>query len=470
MIDQFRTFMASLGRGSKTPSSLPMPHGGAAHSGAGLSPRARARSGVATPLVAPGKVANEAAAAPLPRPEQSARRQIFQAFDASMPVENRHGLTGRGKELDRLIDGVIHECKHAMIFGARGSGKTSLARVFGDIADEQRFTVVYNSCGGDLTFSSLFRPYVEELVGLLPGISTLAGYQRLAQSSLDPRELGIFLADAVDRPTVFMIDEFDRITGHQTKQDVADFMKMLSDMRSSVRVVIVGIAGNLGDLLEGHPSLRRHMVSLPIGGISAADQKGLLSFCCSRAAMEIDPAAADLIVKSAMGSPFHLRLFGLQCALVAHQSADGRITEAIVKQGLSRALQDWAQFAPEMVDHYTRLVRGQGSLASGIAAACVIAAYGAQVSEADVAQALVRITGQSDQTAQAIAADTMHQLMPVLQATSSEGRYMFTDTLAPQFFMMMHNGIEFPGDRDAVRRGSFDDDLQVHFEAVGHSQ
>ena len=428
------------------------------------------RAATGTPVAIPAVVEPTAPSAPLPQPERTARRQIFQAFDASMPVENRHGLTGRAKELDRLVDGVIHECKHAMIFGARGSGKTSLVRVFGDIADEQRFTVVYNSCGGDLPFHNLFSPYVEELVALSPVIGASAAHRRLMQSSFDARELGIFLTETVDRPTIFMIDEFDRITDEHTKQEIADFMKMLSDTRSNIRVVIVGIAANLEDLLQGHPSLRRHMVSLPIGAISTADQQGLLSFCCSRAGVEIDPTAAEMIVRSAMGSPFHLRLFGLQCALAAQDSADGRISEDVAQEGLSRALQDWAQFAPEMVDHYRHLVRDRGTLSSGIAAACVIAAFSAQLGEVDVIQALVQITEQPEPAVQVIAAETMKQLMPVLQPTSSPGRFMFTDTLAPQFFLLMHRGVQLQGASEIERRISVGNDMQVHFEAMGHSQ
>ncbi|WP_198527010.1 ATP-binding protein [Sphingomonas sp. Ant20] len=64
------------------------------------------------------------------------RRRIADTFDAARPVRTRGELFGRAVELDHLLAATLDFHQHAVIHGARGSGKTSLVRVLGEHADE----------------------------------------------------------------------------------------------------------------------------------------------------------------------------------------------------------------------------------------------------------------------------------------------------------------------------------------------
>jgi ABC-type glutathione transport system ATPase component len=71
------------------------------------------------------------------------RRAVAKSFNAGQPVASRVELFGRDTKLDALAQAVVDGEHHALIFGARGSGKTSLVRVFADYADRTGFVVLY---------------------------------------------------------------------------------------------------------------------------------------------------------------------------------------------------------------------------------------------------------------------------------------------------------------------------------------
>ena len=395
--------------------------------------RPGARPGSATQPV-PGAVSPPARANTGVMAISSQRTRIHAAFDAGMPVEHRAGLAGRARELDRLVEAVLEHGKHGIVFGARGSGKTSLSRVFGDLADEAGATVLYNLAGGDIDFSELCRPYLVELMSI-PGEGVRRiDIQPLLNAPFDARQVASILAEKVRRPTIFVLDEFDRIENLATKTEMATLMKLLSDMRSPVRIVAVGIAANLEDLIEGHPSLRRHIVSVPIGGIETEQLKALLLRCCETAGMTIDDDAATRISRSAVGSPYHLRLFGSNCAIAASRAGQDHIDDAVVQQGLVDAYAEWSALSPRAAAVVADVQRLPKQIATAAAVICLAAAMRTRIERTEVVLVLDE-DGHDDATiAAAFAA-----LSPILHASAIEGSYYFDDTLAPQFYLLVYN-------------------------------
>src|SRR5205085_268271 len=86
--------------------------------------------------------------------------KIARVFDSAHPVRTRDELFGRAEELKQLLDATISFGQHSIIHGARGSGKTSLARIFGDHADQDGVVVIYMACEPGATFADLLRPYL----------------------------------------------------------------------------------------------------------------------------------------------------------------------------------------------------------------------------------------------------------------------------------------------------------------------
>jgi hypothetical protein len=143
-----------------------------------------------------------AIAAPL-KPISLRRDSIYNAFSTAMPVTDRHGLAGRNSELEKLVEAIVVQRKHAVIFGTRGSGKTSLARVFGDLADEAGCVALYGSASGDADFDSLFRPFLSELPMSAAGQEKA---RKLMNEPLDVTRLAALLVEDVRQRSILILD------------------------------------------------------------------------------------------------------------------------------------------------------------------------------------------------------------------------------------------------------------------------
>jgi len=361
------------------------------------------------------------------------RNAVFAAFNTAVPVSDRHGLAGRKKELARLIDAVVKQRKHALIYGARGSGKTSLARVFGDLADEAGCVALYGSASEGTDVDGLFRPFLEELP-LQRGAGTIP-----TDRPMGVQQLANLFVQGVTQRTLLIVDEFDRVTTERTRHEVASLLKLLTDMHSAVQIVLVGIAGNVDGLLAAHPSLRRHLFAQPVAPIERDELAGLLRLCAQQAGLAFEEEAVQTIVSAAIGSPYHARVFGMHAALTAEAAGRERVTLSDAQKGLAEALAEWSDLTPEICTVFERALGQAGSLRGMIALAGVLAAHAPVLTFERMTAAGVDLFG--DELGGPAAVDrTIGLIAPALSEEGMPGELQFVDSLSPQFLVLMANG------------------------------
>ena len=373
-----------------------------------------------------------AMAAPL-KPISLRRDSIYSAFSTAMPVTDRHGLAGRNNELEKLVDAIVVQRKHAVIFGTRGSGKTSLARVFGDLADEAGCIALYGSASGDADFDALFRPFLSELPMSAAGQEKA---RKLMTEPLDVTRLAALLVEDVRQRSILIVDEYDRVQSDDAKTDVATLLKLLTDIHSPVQVVLVGIAGDVDGLIAAHPSLRRHIAPQRVAPIPKQDLELLLMSCADNARLRLDPDALDALAGAAMGSPYHARLFGMQAALVTEAAGRDRMTLSDVEQGLASALEDWSEMSGATHALFRRVLWEANASRRMIALAGVAASQMSMISYDRLVRLGHEVLGGGSIN-EGQAADAMRRLGPALTAMPGGDLFMFEDTLAPQFLLLM---------------------------------
>lgn len=381
---------------------------------------------------APRPLSMGAMAAPI-KPISLRRDSIYNAFSTAMPVTDRHGLAGRNNELEKLVEAIVVQRKHAVIFGTRGSGKTSLARVFGDLADEAGCIALYGSASGDADFDSLFRPFLAELPMSAAGQEKA---RKLMNEPLDVTRLAALLVEDVKQRAILILDEYDRVQSDDAKTDVATLLKLLTDIHSPVQVVLVGIAGDVDGLIAAHPSLRRHIAPQRVAPIPKQDLELLLMSCAENARLRLDPDALDALGGAAMGSPYHARLFGMQAALVTEAGGRDRMTLADVEQGLASALEDWAEMSGATHALFRRILWEADASRRMIALAGVAASQMSMISYDRLVRLGHEVLGGGSIN-EGMAADAMRRLEPALTAMPGGELFMFEDTLAPQFLLLM---------------------------------
>ena len=191
-------------------------------------------------------------------------------FRPRTPIATRDLFAGRWDQITTLIDAVNQAGLHAVIYGERGVGKTSLSNVIGPIVatfDQEDPTrgqrlVIKTIASSDDTFSSLWHSLFSQITwkdnrpvyGVLPG-------SKAPQPLRKAFNLGdVLTVDDVRKVVsmmpgaVYIIDEFDR-AAHEASKNFTDLMKALSDFGVECTVILVGVAETIDALMSDHASI-----------------------------------------------------------------------------------------------------------------------------------------------------------------------------------------------------------------------
>src|SRR5258708_37440182 len=177
--------------------------------------------------------------------------KLGQVFTPSAPVARRDLFAGRVDQILAITTAIRQPGKHVVLFGARGVGKTSLANQLTDLLTPilgASAKVIRINCNTRDIFSSIWSKVLDEF-----GIEKPDNWR---YETPDPDEIRRIL-DALAVPTVIVLDEFERMEDDESLSLMADTIKALSDRRIAAKLVIVGVADSIVDLIGEHESIQR---------------------------------------------------------------------------------------------------------------------------------------------------------------------------------------------------------------------
>lgn len=377
------------------------------------------------------------------------RARLRHAFAATQPVQNRSQLVGRWRELEALISAISEQRAHALIYGPRGYGKTSLVRTFGELADQAHHVVVYTSCSHGTDFSALFRPYLAEVPleyssrRAAPGLTgkTLAA---LLPETFSARQLAEVLGTIDGTRVIFILDEYDRIEDTEIQRGVAELVKDLSDLQARTHLVLVGVASNVQQLLGFHPSIHRNLVCVGIRRLDEAGARGVLQTGAAEAGITVAPDAADAVAAMAMGSAYHVRLLGLAAGLAALAEDRTEIDLPTLKKAARQVVSDWSPLDPPGAALAQRLCADEAlrRLIEAISIACLSNDDHFTAGDAATVYAARFAGGDRGAIARRIGswckamAGTGQVLRLVADGSAGASIYEFANHLTPEFLLM----------------------------------
>ncbi|VWX53326.1 ATP-binding protein [Novosphingobium sp. 9U] len=378
---------------------------------------------------------------------ERSRALAIRLFGANQPVENPRDLFGRARELDLLCTSVIDSGMHAVIFGPRGSGKTSLVRVFGDLADQRGATVLYQSCAGGSGFGDLVLPYLDDLDASTFGMTEddFADAVAALRDLPTPRAFASLLVRASRDDLILILDEFDRLDA-ETKAQLALLVKLLSDMRARARIVCVGISSDVAELIDVHASVRRHLVPVGLSPLDDGEVESFIDTTSRAIGLTVLSPALSLLRWLVCGSPYHMRLFSLHTCLHAIEHDRRYADEHAVLSGSSRALAIWR--GTNARDHalFETLVTRSDFSARAIEEVARLAATKLEFTINDVNEVL-RIIDAEEVAAEAL----VSALTPALaRLQDNEMCLVFEDVLAPQFLLAMSAAARLTSQHDTL--------------------
>jgi Cdc6-like AAA superfamily ATPase len=284
---------------------------------------------------------------------QLRRFRAGDVFTPGAPITEADLFAGRSKQINMIINAISQRGFHAIIFGERGVGKTSISNVLDSFTSRSNNKLLFPrvNCTKEDTFSTIWRRLFHEVIVTEKrlGVGFAAKDEDVSKRVVEtlPRRLGpddirrvlTDLAEGVILVPIF--DEFDRIHDQATKIAMADTIKMLSDYSVKATVLMIGVADSIEQLIAGHQSIERSLIQIPMPRMSPDEIMDIVRRGTKRLSMTVENAALDEIRKFSQGLPYVTHLLALHSTRAALDDRSLELRHADVDKGIEQALEEW---------------------------------------------------------------------------------------------------------------------------------
>ena len=379
-------------------------------------------------------------------------RLVGEAFRPAAPIDRRSLFSGRSDEIAELFAIASQPGQHALIYGERGVGKTSLAVVTAGMLSSANMLCAHATCDVSDDFDSVWRKALDDLrmhstkqaVGFGAGSveRTESAERLLGAGTVNPHTVrGALERAAGERELVVFIDEFDRLRDPETRVLFADTIKMLSDRVARVTIVLIGVADSVGELIREHRSVERALAQIHMPRMTRDELAQIVTRGMEAAQMTIRPAATTKITALSQGLPHYTQLLSqlaAQAALAQRRVDVGvRDVDAAVERALQRASQSVVEAYEQATTDTRRSIYRQVLLACALAPDNDFGLF----TPSDVREPLSRILGKPTTTA--VFARHLEELVQTPRGAVLErhgegrtARFRFTDPLLQPYVAM----------------------------------
>jgi Cdc6-like AAA superfamily ATPase len=330
--------------------------------------------------------------------------QAGAVFTPNAPIDEVALFSGRNSQIQKLVDAINQKGLHAILFGERGVGKTSLANVLRSFLGNQGAVIAPRiNCDTTDTFTSIWRKVFAEIdmvhavsgVGFAPqqsekALDLLGDSDKISPNDIR-RALSIMAKNILP---ILILDEFDRLP-QTVKRAFADTIKTLSDHAVGATIVLVGVADSVDQLLKEHQSVNRSLVEIRMPRMHETEIKNIINTGTEKLGMTIENDALARISLFSQGLPHYAHLLGLHASRAALSELSSSITLDVVETAINTALQGANQSVRSAV-HKATLSPRKDNLFSDVLLSCALAPQDAMgfFAPVDVRGPLREITGK----------------------------------------------------------------------------
>ncbi|MDQ6867879.1 MAG: ATP-binding protein [Pseudomonadota bacterium] len=305
--------------------------------------------------------------------------EATQLFTPSTPIDENALFAGRGEQVRKMLDASMERGKHVILFGERGVGKTSLAKVFHSLFPStlRYIFAIREQADPSDNFSSIWRKVFKDIHirASRDGKADLRPIADYYPNDIAPddvrRELEAVFKSS-DIP-ILIIDEYDKFGERKkTNELMANTIKSLSDYGVNVTVILVGVADNINDLMGEHESLGRCVEQIPMPRMNIGERKEILDKIIPRLGMKLHDDAMWKIVHLSRGLPSYVHSLGLYSTESAIHRHSMLITETDVDKAIKRVLE---RSQESIKDEYATAIHSNrsDSLYKEVLLACALA-------------------------------------------------------------------------------------------------
>lgn len=274
--------------------------------------------------------------------------QVATVFTPGAPIDERNLFAGRTQQVREVIDAINLKGHHAVLYGERGVGKTSLANVISQFLSGHLFVIASRvNCDTSDTYSTLWKKVFSNIIvtneqknaGFTPDtITTITNIASKYQKDVDPNDVLVELRQISNgRILIIILDEFDRLP-KSVSLLLSDTIKMLSDQSVAATILLVGVADSVDDLIEQHESVERALVQILVPRMPGNELRQIVENGLLRLGMAIDDPALSMVTTLSQGFPYYTHLLCLYATRAALDSKSKNVGQPHIRIAVQHAL------------------------------------------------------------------------------------------------------------------------------------
>jgi hypothetical protein len=265
---------------------------------------------------------------------------IVDSFTPGSPIDHKDLFAGRKRQRDKLMSTIFQKGEHAILFGERGVGKTSLANIMFDflvVMSQFNFHRAKVNCAEGMSFAEIWRTAFKQFTFESPDGETLTLDMALPEepNSESIRETFQLMNDR----SIVIIDELDKIVDPRVQRSLADTIKTLSDNAIPTTLIMVGVGDSIDHLIAEHRSIERAIVEVPMRRMAKYELLEIIDKGITKiGGISISREARERIADYSQGLPYYTHLLAREAALAAIDANRTMITMTDLEAGVREAV------------------------------------------------------------------------------------------------------------------------------------
>ncbi|MDA9544273.1 hypothetical protein ACM43_06840 [Bradyrhizobium sp. CCBAU 45321] len=266
--------------------------------------------------------------------DEDLKALLAENLTPSDTIKTPERLFGREKNLRTIDRALSSPGRQIFIYGDRGVGKTSLALTSAYLHSATLSPPIHVMCGRTSGFAQVVQAIGNALIPVedrvekpgggggfnltLPGLGGV-GVSRASkavpaiaapQSLNEALDVIRYVASKRNGKTIIIIDEMERIETAAEREKFAEFIKNIPELGADVRFIFCGIAHDVDELLQSHPSAGRILETIHLERLKHNYLWQILMVVAERLGVELQLETLIRISQVSDGFPHYVHLIG----------------------------------------------------------------------------------------------------------------------------------------------------------------